>query len=90
MTDETHRDSFATSGFARFIAGGVGRALRVAAGLAIIATGLLAVGGTTGYAVAAAGLIPLLAGGLDFCLLGPLFGAPFSGPRIRDIQRRTG
>jgi hypothetical protein len=29
------------------------------------------------------GLVPLAAGIFDFCVLAPLFGAPFKGPEIR-------
>lgn len=61
--------------FMTFMRGTSGRVLRAGAGVAIILTGLLAVGGTPGALIAALGLVPLAAGGLNFCLLGPLLGA---------------
>ena len=66
-----------------FLASGAGRMLRIVAGVALIAVGLMALEGTVGLIVAAIGLVPLLAGIFDFCVFAPLFGAPFSGPRIR-------
>lgn len=72
--------------FVRFMASGAGRALRIVAGLAIIAIGiyLLTVGNiTAGTIVAVVGLVPFLAGAFDFCILAPLFGAPFSGAKAR-------
>lgn len=71
-------------GFAKFMAGTTGRALRVIAGIAIIAAGLLAIDGTAGYIVAVIGVVPVLAGALDFCLLAPLLGAPFKGEAVRN------
>ena len=70
--------------FVRFMASSTGRALRIVAGVALIGVGLLLVGGTTGYVIAAVGLIPLLAGLFDVCLLAALFGQPLSGRAIRE------
>lgn len=70
--------------FAKFMAGGAGRVLRVVAGLAIIGAGLVLVGGVAGYVVAAIGLLPLAAGLFDFCLLGPLLGRGLGGQSLRD------
>lgn len=69
--------------FITFMASGAGRLLRIVAGIALIAVGLLAVQGTTGIVIAVIGVVPLLAGLLDFCLFAPLFGCPLSGARIR-------
>ena len=69
--------------FVRFMASGAGRILRVIAGLALAGIGLTLVGGTTGYVVAAVGLLALLAGLFDVCLFAPLFGQPISGRAIR-------
>lgn len=49
-------------GFAAFRAGWFGRAVRIAAGLAPIGTGLFRVDGTRGIAIAVVGLVLLLAG----------------------------
>ena len=66
-------------GLARFMASGLGRGIRVVAGLALIGYGLMVMKGTNGYIMAAAGLVPLALGALNICVLGPLLGAPFSG-----------
>jgi hypothetical protein len=66
-----------------FLASSTGRWVRIAAGVVLVAVGLLAVGGTAGAIVAVIGLVPLLAGMFDVCLIAPLFGAPLSGQRIR-------
>jgi hypothetical protein len=57
--------------------------VRIVAGLALIAWGLIGLGGVTGVIVAVVGALPLLASVFDFCVFAPLFGAPLSGPKIR-------
>jgi hypothetical protein len=79
---------FAASWFGQFMASGLGRAVRIVAGIALIAGGLLSIGGTAGYVVAAIGLVPLLAGTFDKCVFSRLFGGPFSGPAIRALRGR--
>jgi len=79
---------FAAGPFGQFMASGVGRAARIVAGAALIAGGLLSIGGTTGYVVAAIGLVPLLAGTFDRCVFSRLFGGPFSGKVIRACAGR--
>jgi hypothetical protein len=49
----------------------------------LIAVGLAVVGGTGGIVLAVVGLVPLLAGLLDVCLIGVLFGAPLNGADVR-------
>lgn len=66
-------------GLARFMASGLGRGIRVVAGLALICYGLLVMKGTGGYVMAVVGLVPLAMGAFNVCALGPLLGAPFSG-----------
>lgn len=66
-------------GFARFMASGLGRGLRVVVGLALIAWGLFVVKGTSGWIMAVVGLVPLALGVANVCVIGPLIGAPFSG-----------
>ncbi len=59
-----------------------GRAVRAAAGLVLIAVGLILGGGW--LALAVIGLLPLAAGVFDFCLLAPLAHQPIRathGPR---------
>ncbi|MEZ4669603.1 MAG: DUF2892 domain-containing protein [Anaerolineae bacterium] len=69
--------------FIAFMASGTGRIVRIVAGIVLIAIGLLALQGTTGIIVAVIGVVPLAAGVFDFCVFAPLFGNPFSGPKIR-------
>jgi hypothetical protein len=66
-----------------FLASPVGRWTRALAGLALIAIGLLSVGGVPGYVVAIVGLVPLAAGVFDFCVFAPLFRLPFIGAQLR-------
>ena len=70
-------------GFAKFMSSGLGRGLRIVAGIVLIAVGLTVVGGTGGTVLAVVGLVPLLAGVVDVCLLAPLFGAPLKGVDVR-------
>ena len=79
---------FAASWFGQFMASAAGRATRIVGGVALIAGGLLAIGGTTGYLVAAIGFVPLLAGTFDVCVFSALFRGPFSGAAIRACARR--
>jgi hypothetical protein len=51
-------------GLIRFLASGAGRATRIVTGVALIGIGLVAIGATGGYVLAAVGLAPLLAGSL--------------------------
>lgn len=69
--------------FLRFMASTSGRVTRVLAGLFLLTLGLFVLQGVAGTVVAVIGLMPLLAGALDFCVLAPLFGRPVSGPRLR-------
>jgi Inner membrane protein YgaP-like, transmembrane domain len=63
-----------------------GRVTRIVAGVALIAIGLLAMGGTGSIIVAVIGALPLVAGLFDFCVFAPLFGAQFSVPKARSVQ----
>lgn len=69
--------------FVSFMASTTGRLVRIIAGIALIAWGLLGLGGTLGVVVAVVGVLPLVAGLFDFCVFAPLFGNPLSGARIR-------
>lgn len=74
--------------FARFMSEPVGRVLRIALGIALIAVGIGAVGGVTGVVIAVVGAGPILAGAFNFCLVGPLVGGYFSGERnLREAPR---
>jgi hypothetical protein len=66
---------------ARFMASPAGRGIRMAAGAAMMIGGISR-GGTGGTLLAMAGLLPLLAGATNKCLLAPFLGVPFDGERI--------
>jgi hypothetical protein len=73
--------------FITFMASTTGRIVRIVTGLALIAWGLLGLGGlsgnVTGIIVTVVGALPLLAGLFDVCVFAPLFGDPLSGQKIR-------
>jgi len=66
--------------FAAFMASGLGRGVRIAAGLLLIVWGVFLGGGAVPAVI---GLVPLIAGVMDICLLAPLFGAPLKGAEVR-------
>lgn len=66
-----------------FLASSAGRVVRIVAGIILIAVGLFVIQNLAGVILAVIGVVPLLAGLLDFCLFAPLFGASFSGKAIR-------
>lgn len=70
----------------KFIGSQPGRIVRIAAGLVFITTGILA--GGRWLALAVVGLLPLVAGVFDLCVLGPLFHLPFLGPKFRQAMVR--
>jgi hypothetical protein len=70
-------------GLFAFIASPAGRIIRIVAGLALIAWGLMGLGGSNGYIVAAVGVAPLLSGLFNFCVIAPVCGYPLSGSKLR-------
>jgi hypothetical protein len=54
---------------------------RIVAGLVLVAIGLY-LQSTWGIVIAVVGLVPLLAGVFNLCLLAPLFGGPLNGRRL--------
>lgn len=70
---------------AKFMASSVGRIVRIAAGIVLIALGLLVVKDTAGIILAVVGVLPILAGVFNFCLIAPLFGGPFSGKEVANL-----
>jgi hypothetical protein len=73
-------------GFARFMAAPAGRILRIVSGLVLLYVGFNVVGGGWGIALAAFGVIAILAGTLNLCLIAGLIGAPFRG---RDVLKSS-
>jgi hypothetical protein len=70
--------------FAKFMSSGAGRALRIVAGLVLVALGLFFVNGALGLILIIVGAIPLVAGVFDICIIGALFlGTPLRGVEVR-------
>jgi hypothetical protein len=88
MQTNQHPNWFAASWFGQLLASPAGRGVRFLGGVALIAVGLIVIGGTVGYVVAAIGLVPLLAGAFDVCVFSALFGGPFAGAAIRNLGHR--
>ncbi len=72
-------------GFVSFMVSNAGRIIRMVAGLALIAVGLLLVSGVAGIILAVVGVVPLAAGVADVCIFAPLFGLPFLGKQVRQM-----
>jgi hypothetical protein len=64
---------------AEFMATPLGRVLRVVFGGLLIYVGLNVVQGVGGTVIALLGIVPIAAGVLNLCILGPLLGAPVRG-----------
>jgi hypothetical protein len=74
--------SFGRSAFARFVNSPTGRVVRVVVGIALILWGYTRLGSSSGVVLIVVGLIPLLAGVFDLCLVSALLGGPISGSRV--------
>ena len=72
-----------TDSFVRFMVSPAGRATRVAAGLGLLASGIARRHSAGGKATAALALVPLAAGALDACVLGPALGVSLDGDAAR-------
>lgn len=69
-------------GFAKFMAGSIGRALRILVGAAMVLYGMFGgVQGIGGLILILVGLVPLYAGVMNVCFVAPLINAPFSGKK---------
>jgi hypothetical protein len=62
--------------FVEWMSKPAGRILRVVAGVILIGVGLY-FQGVWGYVVAVVGVVPVLAGVFNVCLIAPILGAPF-------------
>jgi Zn-dependent protease len=78
-----------SSAFARFMASGYGRAVRLAFGIALVAAGLLVVPQPAGLAVAALGGVPIAAGVFNLCPVAPLWGGHLFGSRYCPAKKTT-
>jgi len=77
-------ESFGRSGFARFINSPTGRVARIVAGIVLVGWGYTQLGTGVGVVLIIVGLVPLLAGAFDWCLVSAILGGPISGQRLRD------
>ena len=68
--------------FAVFMASPLGRGLRIVVGALLIYLGLSVVQGVGGTVLALFGILPLVTGLLNLCVLAPLLGAPFRGSAL--------
>jgi hypothetical protein len=76
-------ESFGRSGFARFVNSPAGRIARLVVGIGLIVLGYTQLDTAMGIVLIVIGLVPLVAGAFDLCLISALLGGPISGPRIR-------
>ena len=81
-------ESFARTGFARFINSPAGRITRIVAGIAIIIWGYTNLPAISGVVTMALGCVPLVFGSMDWCLIAPLLGGPISGRKVREIAAK--
>ena len=79
----TLAESFGQSGFAQFINSPAGRVMRLVVGIGLIGYGFTHRTSQTGLVLMVVGLIPLLAGAFDLCLISGLLGGPFRGAILR-------
>jgi hypothetical protein len=66
-----------------------GRLVRIVAGLALVAWGTWGLQETARGVVIVIGLVPLLAGLFDFCVISALLSGPFWGRAIRAARSGT-
>jgi hypothetical protein len=65
-----------------WIASRTGRWTRMVTGASLVVGGLVK-GSGPGQVLALVGLVPLIEGAFDLCVLGPFFGLPLKGAAIR-------
>lgn len=82
--------TFGRSGFARFINSPAGRVTRIVAGLALLVWGYTLRAEVAGKVLVVVGLIPLVAGSLDWCLISALLGGPIRGAVLRKWNHDAG
>jgi hypothetical protein len=80
----------ARTALGRLMASPAGRVARIAAGLILIVWGYTLLGSLVGIALIVIGLVPLLAGTFDFCVMSRALGGPLWGVDIRARHRQAG
>ena len=81
-------ESFARSGFAKFINTPTGRIVRIIAGLVLIIWGYTQLPDTGGIVLIIIGLIPLVAGSFNLCLISALLGGTINGAKIAESNKK--
>jgi hypothetical protein len=79
-------DGFNRSGFSRFINSAAGRVFRLVAGTAFLVVGYLYRHHVFGVVAMAWSVLPLTAGGFDWCYISAALGGPLAGGKIRKLQ----
>jgi len=74
-------ESFSRSGFAKVVNTTAGRWVRIVAGVLLVTWGV-STGGTAGTVIVVVGLVPLLAGMFNWCLVSALLGGPIDGSKV--------
>ena len=69
-------ESFAKTGFAKFINTTAGRIVRIVAGFVLIIWGVSIGLNTTSIILIIVGLVPLIAGTFNYCIISALLGGP--------------
>ena len=82
-------DTFCQSAAARFINSAAGRIVRVVVGLCLVAWGFALREHASGILLMMLGVVPLLAGVFDLCILSAFLGGPVTGDEVRAIHRKT-
>ncbi len=70
-------------GFAKFMATGLGRLLRMVVGLVLVLYAVFAAQGALEYVLGIVGVVAFAAGLFNFCVVAPLIGAPFRGAALK-------
>jgi hypothetical protein len=79
---------FYQSSLGQFLASSTGRVVRVIAGIVLIVWGYMLLTSVAGFVLVIIGLVPLLAGLFDVCVISALLGGPFQGTAIRKAGRK--
>lgn len=77
-------ENFNRSPFSHFINNAAGRAFRLAAGVAFLTVGYFFRARPIGVLSMLWSILPITAGGFDFCYISAVLGGPLSGRTIRE------
>lgn len=80
-------EKIARTAFAQFVSSKNGRIARIVLGVILIAAGFFLRHETVGIILMVVGLLPLLAGAFDICLLTGIIGNKWSGSFVRQCAK---